>query len=128
MGSGWRTSPKAHSRPFSSGVRDGDNRSDLAHGGGERMEIGTRVELVTFDGAGVAPPDHLASENYWLLLGQRGRVIGVSEQLSRLLVRFDCAVERFGLHCHNPEPDSLYILASDLRTVGDDPCDGPPSR
>lgn len=109
-------------------MRDGHNRAIVVHGGGERMEIGTRVELATFNGAGVAPPDRLASENYWLLLGQRGRVIGVSEQSNRVLVRFDCAVERFGLHCHNPEPDSLYILASDLRSVDDDPCDGPPSR
>jgi hypothetical protein len=78
------------------------------------VEIGTKVRLCSFNGCDSAPPNCKAQENYWALIGQTGTVLGFDIHLNRYLVQFDCSVQKFGLHCHNPEPDSLYISGVDL--------------
>jgi len=82
------------------------------------MESGTRVELVTFNGLTDTPPGCKPQENYWALIGSAGTVLAFNPNLRRYLVKFDPSVQEFGLHCHNPEPNSLYILGSDLRVIG----------
>ena len=78
------------------------------------MKAGTRVKLGTFNGSDRTPPNCNTRENYWALIGEHGTVLGFDPHLGRYLVQFDCAVKELGLHCHNPEPDSLYILGTDL--------------
>ena len=76
------------------------------------MKIGDRVVLKRFNGSIEGPEDCGACENYWLLIGQRGKV--EEERGERVTVVFDDEVRKLGLHCHNPIPNSLYILKSDL--------------
>ena len=83
--------------------------------------IGERVELVSFDGHLQAPENTDPREDYWKLSGALGSVVelGPEEQLAffhgRVLVQFDIDVAALGLECHNPMPNSLWILKSDLR-------------
>ena len=81
------------------------------------METGARVRLITFNGSGQTPTGCNSQENYWVLIGHKGTVLGFNSERRRYLVQFDCALADFGLHCHNDEPNSLYILASDLMVV-----------
>ena len=78
------------------------------------MESGARVRLNTFNGSSIAPPDCKVPENYWLLIGHVGTIVSFNAELNRYLVQFEKSVHVFGLHCHNPEPNSLYILGKDL--------------
>lgn len=74
----------------------------------------TRVRLKSFNGAAVAPPDQDPAENYWLLIGAEGLVVEPRNQKGRLLIQFDVSVSSLGLQSHNPVPNTLLILASDL--------------
>jgi hypothetical protein len=78
------------------------------------MESGARVKLVSFNGSVQSPMDCKSQENYWALIGHTGTVLAFNTQLGRYLVRFDRPPQEFGLHCHNSEPNSLYILGDDL--------------
>jgi hypothetical protein len=49
-----------------------------------------------------------------MLIGKLGTVVEAINARGRVLVKFDCAVPERGLVCHNPIPNSLYILESDL--------------
>ncbi len=75
---------------------------------------GTRVILRAFNGAASTPPDCRTDENYWRLIGERGAVIETPPDNPRVLVQFDRPAAELGLHCHNPIPNSLLILKSDL--------------
>jgi glyoxylase-like metal-dependent hydrolase (beta-lactamase superfamily II) len=83
------------------------------------MDIGTKVRLETFNGASKAPPGCDSREDYWVLIGCTGTILSFDGSLKRYLVQFDKPVEVLGLHCHNPEPNSLYIHEADLVLVGD---------
>ena len=78
------------------------------------MKPETPVRLCSFNGTHRGPRDTKASENYWLLVGSTGVVHSFNPQLGRYLVVFDRSVSSFGLHCHNPVPNSLYIAPPDL--------------
>lgn len=83
--------------------------------------IGEKVELVTFQGLRKAPENVCAQEDYWKLAGTTGNILelGPEDQSAfhhgRVLVQFDLDVASLGLECHNPTPNSLWILKSDLR-------------
>jgi len=80
----------------------------------QKPEIGTRVKLASFLGKTHAPAKCDPEENYWKLLGEFGKVIAELPITNQVLVAFECSVALHGLHCHNPEPNTLRIHWSDL--------------
>jgi hypothetical protein len=81
------------------------------------LTLNAKVILSTFNGTATSPEACQNDENYWLLIGCSGRIVEAKNKNGRVLVLFDESVSEKGLHCHNPVPNSLYILASDLRAV-----------
>jgi hypothetical protein len=80
------------------------------------LPLHCRVVLRSFNGTLSTPPRCDPSENYWALIGEGGTVVETINESARVLVRFDRPVTARGLHCHNPVPNSLYILETDLVT------------
>ncbi len=78
------------------------------------FSLNTKVILRTFNGTSSPPASGLPGENYWLLIGECGTTIEPTNARNRVLVRFDNPVIELGLICHNPVPNSLYILITDL--------------
>ena len=88
------------------------------------MKENTRVLLKTFNGTAIADSDCDDSENYWKLIGFKGRIVqDPSESKNnvglRVLVKFEDSISSLGLHCHNSVPNSLWILESDLEILSD---------
>ena len=79
--------------------------------------IGTRVRFKSFNGTQIGLQDGKATGSYWLLVGKIAEVLEKQHDLGRLLVRFDVSVQSLGLHCHNPIPNSLSVLESDLEQL-----------
>lgn len=79
--------------------------------------LNAKVILTTFNGTAASPEECPRGENYWLLVGSTGRIAEAKNPNGRVLVLFDESVSEKGLHCHNPVPNSLYILESDLKAV-----------
>ncbi|QFT54449.1 hypothetical protein FIU95_07770 [Microbulbifer sp. THAF38] len=78
------------------------------------MNLGSKVKLVSFNGDSLSPQDCDPAENYWRLIGAYGTIEELENSRGRVLVRFERNLSEMGLHCHNPSPNSLYILPSDL--------------
>jgi len=78
------------------------------------MLMGSKVRLKSFNGTLSSTDDCDPSENYWLLIGKTGVIVETINQRNRLLIQFDIAVKKLGLHCHNRVENSLYILQDDL--------------
>lgn len=81
------------------------------------LPVNTRVILKSFNGTSSAPHGCHPEENYWALIGENGTVVEPRNDKGRVLVCFDSSVLQLGLHCHNPVPNSLYILPSDLQVL-----------
>ena len=81
------------------------------------LPLKCHVILCSFNGTSSAPAACRPDENYWVLIGARGAVIETTNERGRVLVQFDGSVSERGLHCHNPMPNSLYILESDLERI-----------
>lgn len=81
--------------------------------------VNSDVILKSFNGKSVAPEDCDPNENYWLLLGKRGRIIKDKNSRSRVLVKFYEPVSELGLCCHNEIPNSLLILLSDVEIISE---------
>ena len=81
------------------------------------LTLNAKVILTTFNGTAASQEECPPGENYWLLIGSTGRIAEVKNHNGRVLVLFDESVSEKGLHCHNPVPNSLYILESDLKAV-----------
>ena len=77
----------------------------------------SRVILRLFNGSLTATIGCDPKENYWALIGERGTVVEPRNDNARFLVKFDCQVSERNLHCHNPIPNSLYILETDLEEI-----------
>ncbi len=75
---------------------------------------GRRVVLKAFNGNAAAPSECPPADNYWRLIGTTGTALTTANAQGRVLVRFDEDVAARGLACHNPEPNSLLIAATDL--------------
>ena len=83
------------------------------------MEKGRKYKLVSFNGTTNPDDDCSSNENYWILIGQSGKLINFSTELNfgndkRVLIRFDQNLENQGLECHNPALNALWILKTDL--------------
>lgn len=81
------------------------------------MKIGkdTPVKLKTFLGTVKSSKKVKERENYWKLIGERGKVIDDTEiNDGRVLVLFDKNLNEFKVENHNPIKNSLWIKKSDL--------------
>lgn len=75
----------------------------------------TRVKLKSFLGTTAAAADVDSRENYWQLIGQRGRIIDThANDDGRVLVLFEADLHAYRLENHNPIKNSLWILLTDL--------------
>lgn len=81
------------------------------------LQINSHVILRSFNGTQFAPSDCRRDENYWLLIGERGTVIETLNAKARVLMKFDNSISGQGLCCHNPVPNSLFILETDLEQI-----------
>lgn len=75
----------------------------------------TPVKLKTFLGTVKSSKKVEERENYWKLIGERGKVIDDTEiNDERVLVLFDKNLNEFKVENHNPIKNSLWIKKSDL--------------
>jgi hypothetical protein len=81
------------------------------------LAINTRVVLRSFNGAVFSPEGCHPGENYWVLIGEKGSIVEPLNEKGRFLVKFDNSLANQLLHCHNPAPNSLYVLATDLEEI-----------
>ena len=95
----------------------------LNQGAEMTFSVGDSVVLITFLGKKIASDLVRDSNNYWKLIGKRGRVAKKEIQSKmfrheygeRVLVTFDEDVKNLGLSCHNEIENSLWIFVSDLK-------------
>lgn len=82
------------------------------------FKIDTLVKLKTFRGLVSCPENVDDRENYWKLIGLRGRIID-SQELSegRILVLFEQMLNDFTVENHNPVQNSSWISKSDLEII-----------
>tara|TARA_R110001592_G_scaffold9723_3_gene51442 strand:+ start:930 stop:1190 length:261 start_codon:yes stop_codon:yes gene_type:complete len=86
------------------------------------MKKGQRIRLVSFNGT-VNPDSNIDErENFWKLLNEIGTIIYLAHEKkfpnsNRVLIKFDSDLKSLGLECHNDEPNSLWILKSDLKEI-----------
>ena len=86
------------------------------------FSIGDIVILKSFLGTNVAQEDIDEKENYWKLIGSKGRIIEKKEKVHpafpekglQVLVQFSKDLKELNLICHNKTPNSLWIFQSDL--------------
>ena len=90
------------------------------------MEIGDRVILMTFNNLSQCPPKVIESENYWKLIGKKGKIVkdpreqgkyASFSKKKRLLVHFEDNLKIMNLDAHNNIENSLWILESDLKII-----------
>lgn len=77
--------------------------------------LNSDVILKTFLGTKDSKKEINSNENYWKLIGQQGHVLELGEK--RVLVKFNCDIDAFGLENHNPIKNCLWILPSDLDEI-----------
>ena len=76
------------------------------------------VILKSFNGKSIAPKKTIERENYWKLIGEKGKIIDNKEVFNeRVLVLFEKDLDNFNLENHNPIKNSLYILKTDLEII-----------
>lgn len=80
-----------------------------------RIEKDTPIQLKTFLGRLNSSRKVEERENYWKLIGEKGKVIDETEiNDGRVLVLFNKNLSEFGVENHNPIKNSLWIKKSDL--------------
>ncbi len=72
------------------------------------------VRLKTFNGTLAPKKKTDPCDNYWQLIGERGKIIDDKIYNERVLVLFDKNLDTFEVANHNPIPNSLWIKPSDL--------------
>ncbi len=90
------------------------------------IEIGTQVRLKTFHRSEKPPEDVRKEENYWKLIGVNGVVMkkgtthpAFLDMGVRVLVQFAEDIVKYGVACHNEQPNALWLFVADLDVVGD---------
>ena len=80
-----------------------------------KIEKNTLVKLKSFLGT-LTPTKKIQNDNdYWKLLGEKGKVIDNTEiNDERVLVLFDKNLDDFKVANHNPIKNSLWIKKTDL--------------
>ncbi len=80
-----------------------------------KLEKGARIKLISFWGT-LSPEKTVDDqENYWKLIGERGKVIDHAENHDqKVLIVFDNDLDKFKVENHNPIKNSLWIKETDL--------------
>ena len=90
------------------------------------LKSSDKVVLISFNGSLEPDIDIQPHENYWKLIHQKGIVVQdptikvfykTISGKKRVLVKFDKNIKSFGLECHNPIKNSLWIQVNDLNRV-----------
>jgi hypothetical protein len=79
------------------------------------FSLNCQVTVLSFNGTFSTPEECSTGENYWLLIGKSGEIIETINERGRVLVKFGISLTDLGLHGHNPMPNSLYLLTTDLQ-------------
>ena len=78
----------------------------------------TKVILKSFLGTLNPESEIDVTDNYWKLIGVKGRVIeDKAFNENRVLVLFERNIDDYGLANHNPIKNSLWIKTSDLQII-----------
>jgi hypothetical protein len=78
----------------------------------------TEVKLTSFLGTLTSKKKVFDDENYWKLIGEKGKVIDdVEFNDGRVLVLFENSLDDLNLINHNPIKNTLWIRKSDLDIV-----------
>ena len=79
------------------------------------MEINSKIKIKSF--LGTSHPSKVINEdeNYWILIGETGKIIEIEE--TKYLILFDKNLDSLGLINHNPVKNSLWILKSDVEKI-----------
>lgn len=85
--------------------------SDLHH-----LKPGKRVVLKSFNNSLTAPQTSKPNENYWMLIGSKA-VVSAADGSDRVLITFERDLQSLGLVSPNQQPNSLWILVSDLKFI-----------
>ncbi|MBD2715467.1 hypothetical protein KBK19_10510 [Microvirga sp. STR05] len=87
----------------------------MEHLSAESIMKDVMVRMISFLGTAVAGEDIEARENYWQLIGKRGKIIETNDDFDgRVLVLFEQSIDDYGLENHNPIKNSLWIRITDL--------------
>ena len=79
------------------------------------IRINTEVKLKSFLGTLTSKKKIFDDENYWKLIGEKGKVIdNVEINNGRILILFENNLDDFNVINHNPIKNSLWILKTDL--------------
>jgi len=77
------------------------------------------VKLKTFLGTTKPKRGTLGRDNYWKLIGVKGKIIDDSGTNDRVLVLFESNLDDYQVENHNPIKNSLWIKTSDLAFEND---------
>jgi len=85
-----------------------------------KIEKNTVIKLKSFLGT-LKPKKRIKeNENYWKLIGEKGKVIDEAENYNgRVLILFDKNLDEFEVENHNPIKNSLWIKTTDLEIGAD---------
>jgi len=72
------------------------------------------VIVKTFLGTKEPKKNTSERENYWKLIGQKGKIVDDQGTKGRVLVLFEHSLDDYQLENHNPIKNSLWIKATDL--------------
>ena len=80
-----------------------------------KIEKNTEIKLKSFLGT-LKPEKRIKeNENYWKLIGEKGKVIDEIENYNgRVLILFAKNLDEFEVENHNPIKNSLWIKKTDL--------------
>ncbi|MFN8844623.1 MAG: hypothetical protein ACK5WV_13560 [Chryseotalea sp.] len=73
------------------------------------------VILKSFLGTTKSKADTVENENYWKLIGEKGKIVDDRIINGRILVLFETNLDNFKLENHNPIKNSLWIKIDDLK-------------
>lgn len=88
------------------------------------IQEGTIVRLCSFNGTSAAPAKVEESENYWRLVGSRGRIVRSPTEehlyasfsmVRKYLIQFETNLRDIGLVSHNEVVNALWINQSDFK-------------
>ena len=87
-----------------------------------KIDTGSRIRMLSFNGTTVPSGEISEYENYWKLIGEFGTVVenpASGKEISkddndRMLVDFDLILDNLGLENHNPIKNTLWIWHGDL--------------
>ena len=83
------------------------------------MSINQKVRLKSFLGKKSNKKKLDERENYWILIGQIGKIIESENEnfKEKVLVLFDTNLDELNLFNHNPIKNTLWIFKTDLEIM-----------